>query len=48
MGVDTGGTFTDFVCLDASGWRVHKVRSTPADPLQAILDGVRTVLIGTD
>lgn len=44
IGVDTGGTFTDFVCLDERGLRVHKVRSTPADPSQAILEGVRALL----
>src|SRR5512143_2098788 len=40
LGIDSGGTFTDFVFLGAGeGW-VHKVPSTPADPLQAILAGV--------
>ncbi len=38
VGVDTGGTFTDFVWLDESGrWRLHKARSTPDDPARAIL-----------
>ena len=32
LGVDTGGTFTDFVLLDAAGLRLHKVLSTPEDP----------------
>lgn len=40
MGVDTGGTFTDLVRLDASGLSVHKVRSTPHDPAAAILEGI--------
>jgi N-methylhydantoinase A/oxoprolinase/acetone carboxylase beta subunit len=44
VGVDTGGTFTDFVVLDESGLRVHKVRSTPDDPSRAILQGLREVL----
>ncbi len=40
LGIDSGGTFTDFVFLGAGeGW-VHKVPSTPAEPLQAILAGV--------
>ena len=40
LGIDSGGTFTDFVFLgEGEGW-VHKVPSTPADPLQAILAGV--------
>jgi len=42
LGVDTGGTFTDFVYLDAQGrLRVHKVLSRPEAPDQAILQGVR-------
>lgn len=44
LGVDTGGTFTDFVLLSESGWRVHKVPSTPGNPAQAILDGIRDLL----
>ncbi|MFQ5843943.1 MAG: hydantoinase/oxoprolinase N-terminal domain-containing protein, partial [Planctomycetota bacterium] len=36
VGVDTGGTFTDFV----AGERVFKVRSTPADPARAVLEGI--------
>ena len=42
LGVDTGGTFTDFVLLDGAGrLRVHKVLSTPEAPERAILQGVR-------
>jgi N-methylhydantoinase A len=42
LGVDTGGTFTDFVLHEADGsLRVHKVLSTPAAPEQAILQGIR-------
>ena len=41
LGVDTGGTFTDFVCFDAkTGVRVHKVLSTPHAPEEAILQGI--------
>jgi N-methylhydantoinase A len=41
IGVDTGGTFTDFVWLEGDGrWRIHKQLSTPADPSQAILGGL--------
>jgi N-methylhydantoinase A len=44
IGVDTGGTFTDFVWLDGAGnWQRRKVRSTPADPSQAILAGLALV-----
>jgi N-methylhydantoinase A len=42
LGVDTGGTFTDFVLLDDLGQlRVHKVLSTPSAPERAILAGIR-------
>lgn len=41
LGVDTGGTFTDFVCFDADGLRFHKVLSTPDDPSRAIGQGIR-------
>lgn len=41
LGVDTGGTFTDFVLLDDNGaLRVHKVLSTPEAPEAAILQGI--------
>ena len=40
LGVDTGGTFTDFVHYDGATLRAHKVLSTPAAPEQAILQGV--------
>jgi N-methylhydantoinase A len=41
LGVDTGGTFTDFVCFDGAHLKIHKVLSTPKAPEQAILQGVR-------
>ncbi|MGM0593621.1 MAG: hydantoinase/oxoprolinase family protein [Pseudomonadota bacterium] len=41
LGVDTGGTFTDFVLFDGARLRVHKVLSTPDAPERAILQGVR-------
>lgn len=40
IGIDSGGTFTDFVLLGAGEGRVHKVPSTPSDPLQSILTGI--------
>ena len=43
IGVDTGGTFTDLLLLDAQGLHVHKLRSTPEDPSRAILEGIRTL-----
>lgn len=42
VGVDVGGTFTDFVFVEDDGRvRYHKVASTPADPSQAILGGLQ-------
>lgn len=47
IGIDTGGTFTDFVQLTPKGLVVHKQRSTPDDPSRAILEGLRTLNPGT-
>jgi N-methylhydantoinase A len=45
VGIDTGGTFTDLVLLDAAGGMTRlKVPSTPADPALALIEGVRRVL----
>ena len=40
IGVDAGGTFTDCVVLDRGRVKVLKIFSTPADPSQAIVQGV--------
>ena len=40
LGIDTGGTFTDFVLFDGRELRVHKVLSTPHAPEEAILQGI--------
>jgi N-methylhydantoinase A len=48
LGVDTGGTFTDFVVLDEQGLRVHKVLSTPHAPEQAILQGMQELGLSLD
>lgn len=46
LAVDTGGTFTDLVVQDASSGdlRIYKVPSTPSDPGQAVLEGVRRII----
>ncbi|GBD11503.1 Acetophenone carboxylase gamma subunit [bacterium HR23] len=41
IGVDIGGTFTDFVLLRGEERRVHKVPSTPHDPALALVQGLR-------
>jgi N-methylhydantoinase A/oxoprolinase/acetone carboxylase beta subunit len=40
IGIDTGGTFTDFVSIRKGEGRVHKAPSTPGDPLNAIVTGL--------
>jgi len=40
LGVDTGGTFTDFVFINEAGVYIHKVLSTPNAPEKAILQGI--------
>jgi len=45
IGIDTGGTFTDFVILDKKGnLKKWKVLSTPYDPSRAIIQGLRDIL----
>jgi N-methylhydantoinase A len=46
IGIDTGGTFTDIVCVDtASGAiSVTKVPSTPANPALGLVNGVQKIL----
>ncbi len=41
LGVDTGGTFTDFVLWHDGRLTTHKVLSTPHAPEQAVLQGIR-------
>jgi N-methylhydantoinase A len=43
--VDTGGTFSDFVCLDEDTGAVSitKLPTTPDDPSRAILDGIEAL-----
>lgn len=40
LGIDTGGTFTDFVYVEGDNIRIHKVLSTPEAPERAILQGI--------
>lgn len=41
LGIDVGGTFTDFVAAESGGAVVvHKVLSTPQDPSIAVLQGI--------
>ena len=47
LGIDTGGTFTDFVLWHAHHVRIHKVLSTPHAPEQAILQGIGDLGLNT-
>ncbi|HEX9887140.1 MAG TPA: hydantoinase/oxoprolinase family protein [Longimicrobiales bacterium] len=46
LAVDTGGTFTDLLLLEGARLRTLKVPSTPADPSEAVLAGIRELLPG--
>jgi len=43
IGVDTGGTFTDFVFKDGDRWGVYKLLSTPHNPAEAVLNGLQHI-----
>ncbi|WP_456384159.1 hydantoinase/oxoprolinase family protein [Persephonella sp.] len=43
VGVDTGGTFTDFVFVENGRWNILKVLSTPDDPSRAVLKGLKKI-----
>ena len=43
VGVDTGGTFTDFVFEHGGALRIFKLPSTPDDPSRAITEGLQRV-----
>ena len=46
VGVDIGGTFTDFALFDARGAKmsVHKRLTTPHDPSEAVTEGIDALL----
>ena len=44
LGIDAGGTFTDFVLADKSGdIKIYKTLSTPNNPTKAIQDGLKLI-----
>jgi N-methylhydantoinase A len=47
VGVDTGGTFTDFVFAAGGELRIFKLASTPDDPSRAITDGLKKIVAAT-
>jgi len=49
LGVDVGGTFTDFVLLgDAGRFSIHKLLTSARDPSQAILQGIADLEAGPE
>tara|TARA_E500000331_G_scaffold76713_1_gene72002 strand:- start:15 stop:2105 length:2091 start_codon:yes stop_codon:yes gene_type:complete len=46
LGIDIGGTFTDFALLDQAGQKlaIHKQLTTPLDPSAAVIDGIQEIL----
>ena len=49
IGIDVGGTFTDFVVVhDADAPRYFKTHSTPHDPSQGVITGLREVATAYD
>lgn len=46
IGIDIGGTFTDFVIYDLTSHHIEsfKLLSTPMDPAQAVIDGVQMIV----
>jgi N-methylhydantoinase A len=50
VGVDIGGTFTDLVMINSTTGRLfnEKVLTTPDDPSQCVLDGVKKILDSND
>ncbi len=43
IGVDTGGTFTDFVYIENNEVKIFKRLSTPSNPAEAVLDGINKI-----
>lgn len=43
VSVDTGGTFTDFIFRDGETWGMHKRLSTPHDPSEAVIAGLKQI-----
>ena len=46
IGIDTGGTFTDFVYKEGDRWGIYKILSTPSNPADAIIEGLKYIAEG--
>ena len=45
IGVDTGGTFTDFVFREGDRWDIYKTLSTPLNPSEAVIEGLKKKML---
>ncbi|ORE96190.1 N-methylhydantoinase A [Stappia sp. 22II-S9-Z10] len=47
LGVDIGGTFTDFALVDGAAGRsaIHKRLTTPGEPARAVIEGVAAIAV---
>ena len=43
IGIDTGGTFTDFIYKKEGQWGVYKQLSTPSNPAESVLSGIAQI-----
>ncbi len=48
VGIDTGGTFTDFIVFDGEEITAFKLPSTPKEPHKAICEGIKRISNGKD
>lgn len=46
LGIDTGGTFTDFIFKRNDTWDVYKIPSTPSNPATAVIKGLDHLVKG--
>ena len=43
IGIDTGGTFTDFIFKENKRWSSLKILSTPECPSEAVFKGLKRI-----
>jgi len=48
IGIDVGGTFTDFLLIDHEKSEIYKVPSTPADPSIGLMNGLNEMARARD
>jgi len=49
IGIDVGGTFTDFLLVDENGYsKIYKVLSTPDDPSIGVFNGLHEMAENED